>query len=861
MSLKITKKSKTIIDDKKPNHTFTKEIKSNEKTQINYGQFMKNHISIDENYTHTSIVGGKWIIEDDIETFYNLYSDEIKKGKELYITEKHQKEYGPIIIDFDFKYIEKIKSPITTKIIDNIIANLTSIIKNTFINEDLTCIVSKRPEIYQDKKSGKYKDGIHIIFPCIITSYEYQFALRKKYIEIMQNDIKDIPFYVEESKKDKYLYDIYDKSVIKDNNWFIYMSTKPNTKPYIIFKIYNNQKFTLSHIHKMQLVEIIKLMSIRNKTKLSNKCEKYDEFMLDYYANNIELNDIIKKKKVKLNLEIINNENYKNDEKVLWNLLNCLSIERNNTFRKWIRIGFILFNESINDKSIDYFTLWKKWSQLSSYYTIDCCEKFWNFMKYHKSGLTIGSLHYYSKKDNYDEYKKIMTSQKINIKILTNKLNNDDFIYNKLMRGEIGHSELFYDKYKENIFVTKEKGDAYVYDPDTTLWVIQISSSFYYKISLFLRNIVLEQIELISKKGKQTLNDEDYNITSLKTNNLSRLLKQINKKQHLKSVWEIVLSKFYKPEFLKKINNIAHLLPIKNNKVINLKTGMTENRISEHYFTFECPVNYIEGEIPNADKFFLEIMNNNKESAKYLQKCLGYCITGEVKSRCMFICWGEGSNGKSSVNDLLNLILGPLHVAGSKNVFVKNENDSSSASPHLIPLIGARICTFCESDKQDKLNESLIKSLTGYDIISARPLYGSTIQFKPICKPIMMTNHKPIFNVDDQAILDRLKYIPFNARFVDNPKKGQYKKDSEFIEKLGNEFLSEVFTWLVKGSIEWYKDNKIIPPECILEETNNYINELDHIGQFIIDKCLIEDNCKIERSRLYEIYMNWCKDN
>ena len=66
--------------------------------------------------------------------------------------------------------------------------------------------------------------------------------------------------------------------------------------------------------------------------------------------------------------------------------------------------------------------------------------------------------------------------------------------------------------------------------------------------------------------------------------------------------------------------------------------------------------------------------------------------------------------------------------------------------------------------------------MTGYDTISARGLYSSTIQFTPICKPIMMTNHKPIFNVDDQAMLDRLKYIPFTARFTDNPQKENLRK-------------------------------------------------------------------------------------
>lgn len=249
---------------------FTKKTQSI--LNVNYYEFMKAHTTKDKNYTHTSFIGGKWMINDDeLDLFYNLYSKEIKMNKEMCITEKHREDYGPIIIDFDFKYENKIESPLTKKVIDNIVNNLTNIIKDSFsLNENYMCIVSKRKDIYLDSKSQKYKDGIHIIFPYIVTSYDYQFVLRERYMEIMDNDVKNIPFYIEKSMKDNYLDIIYDKSVIEDNNWFLYMSSKPNINPYIIYKIYNN-KLTLKDINKMELVDLVRLMSIRNKLNLSLK--------------------------------------------------------------------------------------------------------------------------------------------------------------------------------------------------------------------------------------------------------------------------------------------------------------------------------------------------------------------------------------------------------------------------------------------------------------------------------------------------------------------------------------------------------------------------------------------------------------
>src|SRR5262249_35130772 len=149
--------------------------------------------------THTSLYGGKWYIDDsDLNEFYNLYVREIENGKIFYLTERHQDTYSPIIIDFDFRYNKKYdESPITINIIDKIVDNITKIIKEAFSNdENFTCIVTKRPNIYK-WKDDIYKDGIHIMFPYIVTKYEFQYVLREKYLDIMQEDIKDIPFLLE----------------------------------------------------------------------------------------------------------------------------------------------------------------------------------------------------------------------------------------------------------------------------------------------------------------------------------------------------------------------------------------------------------------------------------------------------------------------------------------------------------------------------------------------------------------------------------------------------------------------------------------------------------------------------------------
>lgn len=211
---------------------------------------------------------------------------------------------------------------------------------------------------------------------------------------------------------------------------------------------------------------------------------------------------------------------------------------------------------------------------------------------------------------------------------------------------------------------------------------------------------------------------------------------------------------------------------------------------------------------------------------------------------------------------ILQKILGDMYVAGTRGMFLKDENRSNSVSPELVKLIGARVCVLSESGKKQKLNDILIKNLTGNDTITARSLYCEPVQFIPTCKPILLTNNKPTFNTDDQAILDRLRYIPFNARFEDNPKEGELKRDPELAKKMENEYLSEVFSWIVKGSILFYKDGgKIIPPENIINATNDYVNEIDSIGQFIENMCEIGEKYKIKKTVIYQRYLDWCNDN
>jgi putative DNA primase/helicase len=186
-------------------------------------------------------------------------------------------------------------------------------------------------------------------------------------------------------------------------------------------------------------------------------------------------------------------------------------------------------------------------------------------------------------------------------------------------------------------------------------------------------------------------------------------------------------------------------------------------------------------------------------------------------------------------------------------VLLKQER-KGGATPELIPLITARMAVFSESDKQEKLNASRVKTLTGSDDISARALYGHQLTFRPNCKIIMLTNHKPQFDISDQAMLDRLKLIPFVARFE------QSKKNKDYVEKMMTEHIDEIFSWIVEGAFEWYTQGTLTACEVMTQEMDKYVQELDVLSQFMEDQCTLGTEFKTTPSLAYQGFVGWCAE-
>jgi len=165
-----------------------------------------------------------------------------------------------------------------------------------------------------------------------------------------------------------------------------------------------------------------------------------------------------------------------------------------------------------------------------------------------------------------------------------------------------------------------------------------------------------------------------------------------------------------------------------------------------------------------------------------------------------------------------------------------------------------------ESNEGRRINEGLVKQLTGGDRLNVRTLHSKPVEFLPTHTLFLLTNHKPHINADGSAIWDRVYLVPYTQRFVDQPKaENEHQRDPDLRDKLQAE-LPGILAWLVRGCLE-YQSLGLIAPAAIVAATEEYRDEEDTTGMYIAERTISRDGATVKSSKLYQDYAGWCKEN
>jgi putative DNA primase/helicase len=264
---------------------------------------------------------------------------------------------------------------------------------------------------------------------------------------------------------------------------------------------------------------------------------------------------------------------------------------------------------------------------------------------------------------------------------------------------------------------------------------------------------------------------------------------------------------------------------------------------------------------PMADKFYSQVMCGDAEMIAFFKRREGYFMTGEMSDRSGYLDWGSGSNMKGTTTLVRSKIMSEFAVPLSKDVMIETEKGGAgAATPHLMPLVHARIGVLSETKEGDKLAGDFLKSVSGNDEISCRDVYSKQFKFQPQVKLVLQTNHKPDWDVNDQASVDRFKLVPYLASVKVNPTAAnEVKRDIQFVEDLLTVHLDEVFRWIVQGAVDWYQNGRDLTlPSTALDALGAYIGELDTVERFIKERCE-QGEWSTPKSELYTGYAEWCR--
>jgi len=425
-----------------------------------------------------------------------------------------------------------------------------------------------------------------------------------------------------------------------------------------------------------------------------------------------------------------------------------------------------------------------------------------------------------------------------------------DPVIQSLMNNEVGDAELFNLISKgKYLFDVSEGKSGEFYFWTGTHWKLDREKKRYQDIET-VANYYQKAANKKSKDGDKALADL-----------LSKRAFNLKSAKRYKSVFEIVSSKI---PFTEEWDYCPGKLPCLNG-IVDLKAGELSLHKPEFFIRSICPTNYNPiAQRPLFDKFLNDITLDDGELKSFIKRLLGSALLGLPREEKVYYFYGEnGRNGKGSLMQTLESVLGPLAKTFPSEMLLLQRNPPSSSTPRpeKANLQGVRFAIFSEIAEKRQIDASEVKNLSGRDTITCRRLFSNQdIQIRPSHTMIIQTNFKPKASAKDGALWKRNVLVPFKAEFVEDPRKSHQRKiDEGFKEKLLLE-REGILAWLVEGCLEYQKFDLAIP-KGVQDETANYRNENDAIGRFLSEMCIEAKEFTTSKSKMTKAIKEFCSEN
>lgn len=831
-------------------HRASRGLKHHHMTSLQY-LLLRNRVQKGDDYTHTSFncpTGAFYIGSDDNDLFMRYYVQDLLVGSpHLHLTERPL-DIFPVIIDLDFRFPIKSEESLqrrftledVVKFIKIYMSELACLLQ---MPDNVDIFVMQKPAPVKSK--AFVKDGLHFVIPTVVANRAVHHMAREACLPRLADLFASIGTV-------NSVEDVFDPYVLGRNNWMMYGSCKPGQARYEVTSIlrwYKSTGFTEpSPMPRPEEAEFPALLSIRNKamaTPVREDCqqavaEREHAMMMAQIAARPQHRALGNRINLLTN-RIDDHSRLDTIEK----LVQLLRPSRADNYDEWMRLGWLLHNT--DDRLLN---CWVEFSKQSDKYVDGECQSKWERMRNDGNLLTESTLHMWAKEDDLEGYDRVIEED-----LLTLVDNSATGFHTDVAR-------VVHRMFKDRFVCCSIRHNKW-YEYRCHRWV---ESDGGCELRRLLSTEVYRKYKDRASHQGARINGNDNESHRNQCERMSVSLRQVGDKLKDTMFKDKILKEcrehFYIERFEDKLDANPVLLGFENG-VYDLEKHEFRNGRPDDYITFTTGIEYVEYD-PNhpvvADiyKFFSQIQPK-PHMCSYLIALLASFITGHIIDEKFFIFTGVGSNGKSLTVELFESTLGDYCCKFPVTMLTQKRIASNAANAELARSKGRRFACMQEPSESENLNIGLMKELSGGDKITARGLYSSPVEFKPMFSMVLMCNHLPSCPSDDNGTWRRIRVVEFTSRFLQNPDPNdpmQFPIDLELSKKFP--IWRPHFMGMLLEHFRMYQIHGLHEPQEVLATTQNYQRSNDYVADFFADKIdLNVPGTMLSTDEMYSEFKDW----
>lgn len=834
-------------------------------------------------FTHTrigskslGIAGGCYCIPaSDREEFYKLYTEHLDAGRFEYLTEV-QGEVGPLLVDLDFRYdVDVEERQHTPGLREDLVALYCEAISATVDLENetnLTVYAFEKPHV--NCCESQTKDGIHLVFD-IALDRATQCLVR----DYVKGELENVVGSLDLTNS---LDDVLDEGItLGRTNWQLFGSRKPGNEAYelsstsvwrtedgslelektvlapeVTAELHTNvsaQMFVESDVESVPIVEGVQPAYDTWVGRLTKpgKPSAGPNLALDIPAHIDEdagshnemptggatsPQDVVAMAMEYISKTLDRPEAYHLREVAEYAM--CLNAEYYDDRTKWFQVGLALHS---THKCL--FGVWMGFSAKSSKFDVSDITSYkddWDRMGVKQwnappgKTLTCRSIMYWARTSNPEAF------YSINSQCVSHYME-------ETLRGaaEYDIAQVMFCKYKALYKCVSIKNRTWYQYVGHRWTECDGGVGLRNKISAWLAMEYLKKTQQIVNQTLQHSGESEESAAlqkrASKYSEIALLLKKTTYKDH---VMRECCELFYDPKFLDQLDTNPHLLCFENG-IYDFEEKMFRSGRADDYVSLTTGMNYIpdsaiDPALRRDAETFMEQLFPDHELREYMWDHLAAVLPGMNDNQTFNIYSGIGSNGKSKLVELMDLCLGDYKGTVPITMVVGRRTNIGSASPEIAQLKGKRYAVMQEPTKGDKINEGILKEMTGSDPIQGRALYKDTVTYVPQFTLVVCCNDLPTFKSNDEGTWRRVRLCRFGACFVDPAEEDEKRKENPNVKywwpkdkQLGQKLKvwAPTFMSLLVARVR-VTDGNVRECDAVMRESKQYRNDQDVLVLF-----------------------------